>query len=79
MGLWRPKTATAEATAVFEPAALQPTGKAAKEIKALQAWLRRPDVVKALMDEGFLGVNVVRKELLVAAFERTEVLKARVK
>lgn len=63
----------------FQPAKTQPTGKASTELKDLQRWLKRPDVIKELMSEGLEVVEYVRKEIGTATLKKSEAFSASIK
>jgi len=60
----------------FVASKTQPIGKAAREVEAFRAWLRRPETAKAFADEGISHVRCVRKELPEATYASVTVVKA---
>lgn len=76
VGQWGPMGANDPLT--FMPAKYQPQGKAQREIAALTSWLRQPETIKALIEEGLTKVRVIRNELIEAEFSETRVMKAKV-
>lgn len=63
----------------FIPAKTQPSGKAQKDLKTLRAWLRKPEVAKAMAEEMIETLDVIRKELVSAKFESISLTKVTVK
>ena len=62
----------------FTVAKHQPTGTAAREVEALRNWFKKSENIKALLDEGLVNVESVRRELAQAELGVVSVMKAKV-